>query len=409
MKVLLATGDQALDAYLSKHAGIQEVGRAVFAEQLVGLVPSLKPDVVLFSETIPISRLDQKAAHVGAESNILNIMETIVEEGIRVVMIINDRPPGHPFLERLIGLGIYDLVIGDTVNVEQVIDALHHPGTRKKVKHLLHQESMKSDDAYRAKEIKLVADQEEKSNHQPVGQKVLGIVKSVTDVKETIKQKWDLRAKVFKPPEELTNDDTSGSESNLKKAKGEPEQVIILYSPESTGKTFVGINLAIALAKQGKRVHYMDESEKVKYWFNAPHFPFVLEGFSLRVSGMEKSLDADVVVVETRKKETVSRFPNALLFVVVDSDLSHQIEVSKSLESLSPLGMVWNLADQVGNPKRHIHLPTVAVLPWYLDTFERIEEGIPRAFTDSALCDELLKVYLFDPMDDFVLNRGVPL
>lgn len=397
----MATGDQALDDYLGKQEGFYEVGRAVYAEQLVSLVPSLKPDVVLFSETIPVSRLDQKAAHVGAESNILSIMETIVEEGIRVVMILNDRPPGHPFLERLIGLGIYDLVIGDTVNVEQVIDALHHPGTRKKVKHLLHPETMKSDDAYRAKEMKLVADQEEKPDHQqPIRQKVLGIVKSVTDVKETIKQKWDLRTKVFKPPEE------PGGESDQKKAKVEPEKVIVLYSPESTGKTFVGINLAIAVAKQGEKVHYMDDSEKVKYWFNAPHFPFALEDIPVRVSGMEKVLDVDVVIVETRNKETISRFPNPHLFVVVDSDLSHQIEVSKSLESLSPLGMVWNQEDQVGDPKRHIYLPTVVTLPRFPDTCERIVKGIPRAFTDSALCEELLKVYLFDPMDDFVFNRG---
>lgn len=185
-----------------------------------------------------------------------------------------------------------------------------------------------------------------------------------------------------------------------------PQEVIVLYSPEPTGKTFVGVNLAIALARAGKQVQLMDDSERVKYWFNAPSFPFQLTDLNLRVSGLERTSQAEVLIIETRRSEVLSLFPTEKVFLVVDSDLSHQIEIAKAIHSIQPIGMIWNLESQYGNPANHIHLPVVVSLPRYADTYERIERGVPRALTDAALSQELLKVWYFDPTDHF-MKSGV--
>ncbi|WP_126430039.1 hypothetical protein [Brevibacillus marinus] len=186
------------------------------------------------------------------------------------------------------------------------------------------------------------------------------------------------------------------------------QEIIVLYSGEPTGKTFVGVNLAIALARLGKSVHFMDITGRVKHWFNAPAFPFQLEDINLRVSGFERTSQAEILIVETSLVDVLSMLPAHTLFVVIDSDLAHQIEIAKAIHMLQPVGMIWNQENQFGDPSIHIHLPIVVTLPRYADTYERIEKGIPRALSDDVMCNELLKIYHFDPTDHFLKSRVVP-
>jgi hypothetical protein len=410
LKIVFATGDEALDDYVSKKDGILEVGRALYAEQLATMVPTLKPDVVLFSETIPTSRFDQKAGHVGAEANILKIMESIVEEGIRVVMILNDRPPGHPFLERLIGLGIYDLIIGDTIKVDQVIAALHHPGTRKQVKHLLRQEEeLTSEDTYRAKEIKLVTTEEEKQegSQRPISQRVFRIAKSMTDVSEKLRKKWEARGKEnASAPETTTMVQKSVVEVHKKEPEATPEKVIVLFSPEATGKTYVGVNTAIAAAKRLRvPVLYKDCTTtcKTKLWFNAPMFPFTLSDIPLTVAGRDAkpSAKVGVLIVEAAKKDDIP--PGAVVYVVVDSDYARQVIISKSLDGIQPAGLIWNMAyEEACHPQDMIPLLLVLTLPYDRKAYRDIANGIPRAFSDEALCDRLVKIIQMDPLHQYM-------
>jgi hypothetical protein len=405
LRIVFATGDEALDDYVSKKEGILEVGRALYAEQLTTMVTALKPDVVLFSETIPISRFDQKAGLVGAEANILKIMESIVEEGIRVVMILNERPPGHPFLERLIGLGIYDLIIGDTIKVDQVIAALHHPGTRKQVKHLLRQEEeLTSKDTYRAKEIRLITTEEEKEEgSRQISQRVYRIAKSMTDVSEKLRKKWEARGKESTSVPETT---TMVQQAIVGIHKKEPEtfteKVIVLYSPEATGKTYVGVNMAIAAAKRLRvPVLYKDCTTtcKTKLWFNAPMFPFTLSDIPLTVAGRDANPSAkvDVLIVETANKDDIP--PGAVVYVVVDSDYARQVIISKSLDGIQPAGLIWNMAyEDACHPQNMIPLLHVLTLSYDRKAYCDIEKGIPRAFSDEALCDRLVKIIQMDPL-----------
>ncbi|WP_342404226.1 hypothetical protein [Brevibacillus sp. FSL K6-2834] len=410
MKIVFATGDEALDDYVSKKDGILEAGRALYAEQLVTMVASLKPDVVLFSETIPTSRFDQNAGHVGAEANILKILELIVEEGIRVVMILNERPPGHPFLERLIGLGIYDLIMGDTINVDQVITALHHPGTRKQVKHLLCQEEeLTSEDTYRAKEIKLVATEEknQEGSQRPIGQRVFRFTKSVKDVREKLREKWEAREKENKPaPETTSTVEKSVVEVRKKEPEATPEKVIVLYSPESTGKTYVGVNTAIAAAKRLQvPVLYKDCTTtcKTKLWFNAPTFPFTLSDIPLTVAGRKAKPFAKigVLIVEAANKEDIP--PGAVVYVIVDSDYARQVIISKSLDGIQPVGLIWNMAyDGACHPQELIPLLLTLAIPYDPENYLDIANGIPRAFTDEGLCDRLVKIVQMDPLHQYM-------
>ncbi|MBA4535481.1 hypothetical protein [Brevibacillus halotolerans] len=172
---------------------------------------------------------------------------------------------------------------------------------------------------------------------------------------------------------------------------------IYLYSPESTGKTFVGINLAIALARIGKSVHYMDISNKVRNWFNSPTFPFTLSDIPLFVSGYQNQpfcSDA-IVIIETRDKQHIHNSDGKNI-LVVDSDLSHSIEVSKSLRGIKWTGMVWNMESTNGNPKNIISLPIITSLPRYCDVYESIEKGVPKAMNDDLLVNKLLKIYNYD-------------
>ncbi|MBG9804915.1 hypothetical protein ABHN05_13235 [Brevibacillus laterosporus] len=172
---------------------------------------------------------------------------------------------------------------------------------------------------------------------------------------------------------------------------------IYLYSPESTGKTFVGINLAIALARMGKSVHYMDISNKVRNWFNSPTYPFTLSDIPLFVSGYQNQpfhSDA-IVIIETREKKHIYNSVGKNI-LVVDSDLSHSIEVSKSIRGIKWTGMVWNMESTNGNPKSIISLPIITSLPRYSDVYENIEKGVPRAMNDDLLVNELLKIYNYD-------------
>ncbi|RNB56549.1 hypothetical protein EDM57_12135 [Brevibacillus gelatini] len=410
MKIVFATGDEALDDYVSKKDGILEVGRALYAEQLVTMVPSLKPDVVLFSETIPTSRFDQNAGHVGAEANILKIMESIVEEGIRVVMILNERPPGHPFLARLIGLGIYDLIMGDTIKVDQVIAALHHPGTRKQVKHLLRQEEeLTSEDTYRAKEIKLVATEEknQEGSQRPINQRVFRFSKSVTDVREKLREKWEAREKENKTaPERSVMAEKSAVEARNKEPEATPEKIIVLYSPESTGKTYVGVNTAIAAAKRLRvPVLYKDCTPtcKTKLWFNAPTFPFTLSDIPLTVAGRDAKPSAKigVLIVEAAKKDDIP--PGAVVYVIVDSDYARQVIISKALDGIQPAGVIWNMAyDGACHPQELIPLLLALALPYDHAAHLDIANGIPRAFSDEGLCDQLVKIVQMDPLHQYM-------
>ncbi|CAI8944453.1 putative CbiA domain-containing protein [Brevibacillus sp. IT-7CA2] len=184
------------------------------------------------------------------------------------------------------------------------------------------------------------------------------------------------------------------------------QECLVLYSPESTGKTFIGVNLSIALGLLGKKVQYMDDTGRVKHWFNAPVFPFQLEGIDLTVSGLERTSQAEILVVETRRVEVLSFLQPHKLFLVLDSDLAHQIEVAKAIRDLQPIGMIWNQESQFGDPSKLIHLPVVVTLPRYSDTYERIEKGVPRALSDEVLRQELLKIWQFDSTGYF-MNGGI--
>ncbi|QDX91001.1 hypothetical protein EEL30_00590 (plasmid) [Brevibacillus laterosporus] len=196
------------------------------------------------------------------------------------------------------------------------------------------------------------------------------------------------------------NKNSESEEVCVQSIKQEPIaeiNAIYLYSPEATGKTFVGINLAIALARTGKSVHYMDISNKVRNWFDSPTFPFTLSDMPLFVSGYQNQpfrSDA-IVIIETREKKYI-RNSDGKNILIVDSDLSHSIEVSKSIQGIKWTGMVWNMESNNGNPKSIISLPIITSLPRYRDVYQSIEKGVPRAINDDLLVNELLKIYKYD-------------
>ncbi len=166
MKLIVATGYDQLDEIISEQfEGIEVVGQAIYGEQIVKLALEKQAEIVLFSETLPISRRNNED-FVGAETNIIKIVEELVDENVRVVMMINQRPSGHYFLEQLIQRGVYDLIMGDNIHIDYIKDMLFQPRTRKDVKHLITEKEVRTDDEYRAKNIHIQHQQEETEQEQ---------------------------------------------------------------------------------------------------------------------------------------------------------------------------------------------------------------------------------------------------
>jgi hypothetical protein len=130
---MLATEDQTLNQAIANFDGIEVVGVVDYAENLLDKASEVKPEVVLITETLPINRF-KKGKYIGAETNLLKICERLVDEGIRVVIIINDRPMGHPFLKGLVGLGVYDIIMGNPIHISQIEKAINEPHSRKDAK-----------------------------------------------------------------------------------------------------------------------------------------------------------------------------------------------------------------------------------------------------------------------------------
>ncbi|MCF6094311.1 hypothetical protein L1765_10085 [Microaerobacter geothermalis] len=166
MRLLLATGYEELDQLVSEFKDIEVTGKAIHAEQIPKLAQETKAEAVMYSETLPVSRIKGEK-NVGAETNIIKVIEQLRDEHIRVIMLLNERPTGHPFLEKLINLGVFDLIMGEAVSIEEIEEVIRNPRTRKDVKHLIVEKEQVSDDKYRAKEIKIEEQKEEKKKILP--------------------------------------------------------------------------------------------------------------------------------------------------------------------------------------------------------------------------------------------------
>jgi len=181
---------------------------------------------------------------------------------------------------------------------------------------------------------------------------------------------------------------------------------ICLFSPGPTGKTFIGSNLSVALAKAGHQVVYMDASKIscAATWFGGEKLPYYHPNLSLKVCPYDPQYlpSEGYLIIET---DQVEKIPDgASVFLVIDSDFAHLVDVIQNITSLHPEGIIWNKADLTNNPGKRIPLPIVCQIPFYNDVNARIQLGEPRALVDETLSEVLVHIPTHKRMNTMVKN-----
>lgn len=126
IKIYLAMGHKELETFIMSHKSLLEsglkdsvdfVGQAVYREAALQGVKDTKPDIILIRESlqgkIPIYDL------------IYNIRR--YSSNTRVILLTGDREVGDPFLSSLVNIGVYDLLIGNKVDIKEMIKTIVFP------------------------------------------------------------------------------------------------------------------------------------------------------------------------------------------------------------------------------------------------------------------------------------------
>jgi len=208
----------------------------------------------------------------------------------------------------------------------------------------------------------------------------------MTKFSDSLKHKFAAKTKIQGDDEEENTVDEKEEMVDL----NEKSKRIVLFAPESTGKTFVGINLGVAYAMEGLHCLFIDTSDKAKLLFNAPIYPFTLQEIPLTLGGKDLIYQKkfDVVIYETRDPESAEDF-QGIIITVVDSDPINHILTLKKMLGVDVQGIIWNKKDERISPASVIPLPIIITLPYFKDACISIAESKPIALYNSELRDML--------------------
>ena len=239
MKVLLATHHEQIDALVGKletEKGIKEladdlkseemldwakpltiIDSALYRERLMDKAKQSRPDVILLYDKLPGTiELEILLEEVRLEVKNARGQDT------RIVFLTS-LEQGSPLLRRAVEIGVWDIISGRDILPIEIIKRLYCPANYSDVAHL----RLSSDEKTPVKFIPKYIDNEKKAT-LPETQKT-----AVT--------------KIVEKTEYVRVGAVQGS-----------KETVLLWSPFEHGKTFVAVNLAVALAKMGLRISLID-------------------------------------------------------------------------------------------------------------------------------------------------------
>lgn len=300
-------------------------------------------------------------------------------------------------INRLIGLNIYDIRFADEFTIDDVESWLNKRMTLAELKY-----DGQQLEGQISQNVEYASQQdEEEEEEKPKRFKIPKMSMPRINLPKREKQ-----PKEEKNIEEVAEEVAIKAEDVKKTSPNTFREIIVLYSPAPTGKTFVGVNLAVAVARTGIPTIFMDSTEYcgVKYHFNAPSFPFKLDDIPLTVTPYDKSIFQEnaVFVVEANSLSKIPKGSKVIL--VLDSDYSHQLIATKNLHKVESQGIFWNQKDPICDPTKVISLPLIGTIPYFGDTSYRIKVGVPRALEDDQLCEVLLSIKEFDPVENILIR-----
>lgn len=127
-KVLLAVGFRQLEEYLQRNLRneFKFLNPTVYREGVIRSIGQQNPDIVVIRETLE------------GKENILSIVYEIRSKfpKIRVVFIAGKRDPGDVLLATLVSYGVYDILHGEKIQAQDVVNLLREPNEYRDVQHL---------------------------------------------------------------------------------------------------------------------------------------------------------------------------------------------------------------------------------------------------------------------------------
>lgn len=125
-KIYLAVAHKNLEDFLKSNKMLIEkkiedevdfVGTAVYREGIIQGIKDYHPDIIIVREGIPGS--------LSLSDLVYQIK--IISPSTRIIFIAGDRKPGDAFLATLVQYGVYDILIGQKVNVKDMIKKIIYP------------------------------------------------------------------------------------------------------------------------------------------------------------------------------------------------------------------------------------------------------------------------------------------
>ncbi len=265
MRLILATNYKPLDSYLKDRAedlGITIVKEVYFREGLTSVIRQYPADALLMASNLPGSD----------KTNILDYVYQARMANMRVIMLTGEKNPKDELVPALVALGVYDILFGEIkatdiervikqpMTMSEIVRAWGLPGRPKPPPGFL--ERLR---AALPKELPGPA------TEQPV--------QEPAPVQEQAADKKQETGKAAKPAKKAKGTKRLSApllvpEEDEPTAMTRPSRpVIAVWSPCSSGKTFVSLHLAKALSQRNLRVGLVDlniERQDLFHWLVLP-------------------------------------------------------------------------------------------------------------------------------------------
>ncbi|MGB9881132.1 MAG: hypothetical protein ACPLRM_10250 [Anaerolineae bacterium] len=381
MRLLLCTGDGALDEFVRNKFGDQVVGAMYFREAIKEGCLRYSPDTMLISAALQGS-VDIRT--VVFEARMLNI---------RVVCLLDAEATTNGLGHDLMAMGVYDLLFSP-VDAENIVSRLRHPASFADAASVLKPKANMSGGLLR--NLLLSGSEEGKDGKGKENERPRDRVRCLGGEQKLVEA--IISAGSDKAERKRTNHDSTGPASALNSFK--PALPIIpVWSPAPCGKTFVAVNLAWVLSEAGPCVLVdLDRKQSVRNWLLLPEgedsvivalrrakfgepppeparvgnlkvycADNQVEGFEVSREALARFLTSDslgrgpVVIDMPSEAKEMDAWGGALLkaagicVFVVDSDWAHVMAARKAFETLvkaeiHPIPVLNNYVDIKGVP-----------------------------------------------------------
>lgn len=123
-KICLALSDTKAEEWLmrgisKRDYGVEFVKPALYRSAVLDRVALEQPSILIISEALP----------GGGDISFDAVIKTIRTKykGCRIIILAGKHEPGDPFLQRMVGRGVYDIINGTTINLNEVVETVFNP------------------------------------------------------------------------------------------------------------------------------------------------------------------------------------------------------------------------------------------------------------------------------------------